>query len=136
MDDETRRIIEDACRESDRLQAELERDEWVRAQQQPPRMIYKRYETSAPQRQRSAATMDAATQAQWDAWADARIQKFLAGQPFTKKQGRAIAHVIVALRREFREQIGALRAEMAVEAGVAKSKGEIKLLRRSKPDAA
>jgi hypothetical protein len=74
MDDETRRIIEDACRESDRLQAD-EREEWVRAQQDPPRMIYKRYGMSEPQLQR-ATTMDAATQEQWDAWADARIKKF------------------------------------------------------------
>jgi hypothetical protein len=42
--------------------------------------------------------------------------------------------VIAALRNEFRKLISELRAEMAVEAGVAKSKGEIKLLRRSKPD--
>ena len=136
MDDETRRIIEDACRESDRLQTEFEREQWVRAQQQPPRMIYKRYGMSEPQPQRSATTMDAATQAQWDAWADARIKKFFAEQPFTKAQGKIIVHVIARLRKEFREQISELRAEMAVEAGVAKSKGEIKLLRRSKPDAA
>jgi hypothetical protein len=137
MDDETRRIIEAACRESDRLQAEFEREQWVRAQQEPPPMIYKRYGMSEPQPQRSATTMDAATQAQWDAWADTRIKKFFAKQPFTKAQGKVIVHVIAALRKEFREQISALlRAEMAVEAGVAKSKGEIKLLRRSKPDAA
>jgi hypothetical protein len=61
MDDETRRLIEDVCRESDRLQAEFEREQWVRAQQEPSRMIYKRYGMSEPQPQRSATTMDAAT---------------------------------------------------------------------------
>ena len=128
--------IEAACQEDDRLKAEFERDEWLRAQQEPPRMIYKRYGMSEPQPQRSATTMDAATQAQWDAWADARIKKFFAEQPFTKAQGKTIVHVIARLRKEFREQISELRAEMPVEAGVTKSKGEIKLLRRSKPDAA
>jgi hypothetical protein len=123
MDDETRRIIEAACREADRLQAEFEREQRVRAQQEPPRIIYKTYGMSEPQPQRSTATMDAATQAKWDAWADARIGKFLAKQPFTKAQGKVIAHVIVALRREFKEQIGQLRAEMQVQVGVAK--GEI-----------
>lgn len=112
MDDETRRIIEDACRESDRLQVEFEREQWVRAQQQPPRMIYKRYGMSE----------------QWDAWADARIKKFFREQPFTKAQGKVIVHVIARLRKEFAEQLGQLRVEMAVQVGIAK--GEISEIKK------
>jgi hypothetical protein len=143
MDDETRRIIEDACRESDRLQAEFERDEqrrqrakWSQQQwRQASELVYKTYEP--PQPQRSATTMDAATQAQWDKWCDSRIERFLAKKVFTKAQGKTMVHVIVALRREFREalraEISALRQDVTRSSAIAR--GEVKEL-LSKPDAA
>lgn len=74
----------------------------------------------------------------WHRWCEAKIARALAAQPlFFEAQADVIAETIsllrAELRREFVEQLAELRADLAVQTGIAR--GEIKQL-RGKADAA
>lgn len=95
------------------------------------------YKTTAEQPS-AAARMDAATEARWNEWCQAHIQRALAVQPlFSKAQKLVIADVISRLRAEWRreiaEAVGSLRADLTVQTAIAK--GEIAEI-KGKRDAA
>ena len=73
--------------------------------------------------------------AAWNVWADSRIAKFFAENPFTETQSGVLVEVIAELRgytREYVDQkLGELRAEIEVLRGVAKN-NNIELIKRSK----
>lgn len=66
--------------------------------------------------------MDATTQAGWDRWCEAHIQRALAAQTeFSEEQRGLLVQLIVLLREEWRdadqklrEEIGGLRAELEI----------------------
>lgn len=124
---------ERAIQEADRLKAEFERDEWLRAQRANRSAPVGTYEPRPIQRQ-PGHTMDAATQAAWDQWIKTHIA--IALEEHLKKVlvpsiGKAMSDYVHArleteitkLRDELTAEIGALRADQAVDRAVIK--GEV-----------
>ena len=141
MDEYTRQMLEDVFALDDATTRQCEQWEATRAQSKPEvkqrELVYKILERPTPQQQ-SATMMDAATEARWNEWAQAHVQRALAAQPlFSKAQVAAIGQAISMLRKEMRDEfaaeIASLRADMMVQAGIAR--GEIAQI-KGKADAA
>jgi hypothetical protein len=109
MDDGTRRMLEEAYAQDDRVRADFER--WQTKQQQeqierrcaPFELVHK---TFAPVLQpRQSAVMDAEQQRRGDEWATALIERAFAAQPlFSEAQAGVIAKTISLLRAEMDSQ--------------------------------
>jgi hypothetical protein len=140
MDDHTREIFERAVAMIDHVdeaQVEWEREaaerdapdaleQWAAGMPKQRRsgseLVYKTYEP--PQQQ--STTMDAATQAGWDAWVTAHIKKALAAQPlFSNAQIDTLAEFVseYATKRinGLQQDIGALRADIEILRTIVKS---------------
>ena len=121
MDEDLSAEIRAACEAADLLNAELDRDGWLRARERARRSAPAGVDVDewlasrpvakpprpAPQQQSTA--MDAATQAKWDRWADKRTLKMIGPG---SKYFDAIAEALSMVRREEREH---MRAHVADE---------------------
>ena len=164
MGEDLRAEIEAVCRESDRLNAEFERDEWQRAQRAkqsaPAGVDFEEWQRSRPRPPKpkpQVTTMAPEVQKLWDAWFDARVQKWVGHKSrlfnaiaeafslFREEERKHMHEHVVAeikkqldaeatkLRDEFAAEIGSLRADQAINRAV--MKGEVTQL-KSKSDAA
>jgi hypothetical protein len=139
MGEDTRQMLAAAIAADDAARASFERDVYLRGQQQQKQrsgdfgLVYKT-RTTERTTQRSTA-MDAATQAQWDSWCDARIVAMFAPDGVLHDaMAETISLIRSELRAEFRkelaaetralrEEVGALRVDAAISRSVLK--GEI-----------
>ena len=149
MGEDLRAEIKAACEASDRLNAEFERDEWLRARQRarqsaPAGVDVEEWLASRPVAklprpapQQPSTTLDPETQAKWDRWCDRRIAKMIGPR---SNHFNAIAEAISLIRRQWREEIAAeakkLREEISglrIDEVVGRSvlRGEINELREA-----
>ena len=134
MDIDIRAELEKAFALDDAARASYE--EWQRCHEaracnddgQPepqPRIIRKTYQ---PPPETQVTTMDAATQARWDEWADAKIQRGI------EVVARVIGEEVYKLLEEQRAEIGALRADLTLLQSI--TRGDVKQLKGKTSDAA
>lgn len=105
-----------------------------------PKVKPKTYELRPASQQQQSTAMDAATEAKWNEWCDARIAGMIGPDSahfdgiaealslLRAEQDGVIAEVIKALRNEFDTKLGGLRVDQAVNRSV--TKGELKHLQR------
>lgn len=136
MDEFLRAELERAFALDDELRAEFAQHEAKRSR------VEKRYDgaliyktTEQPQPQQSAATMDAATEARWNEWAEAHIERALKAysEAYSEVLTEAMAEVISTIRKELRDEfnaaIGSLRADLTLATGI--QRGEIAEIKRN-----
>ena len=90
-------------------------------------LIYKTYEP--PAQQQLNTTLDAETQAAWDAWVDTKIENALT--EFAATLGEAVGRTDADTRERFEKQIGKLRAEIEVLRSVVKGSNIEHLVRKT-----
>jgi hypothetical protein len=140
MDEETRRMLEEAYVQDDKVRADFERYEWLHGREQLKKrsgeasgLIFKTHEPAARPTQQRSATMDSATAAKWTEWVQAHIRNAFAehNEQLTEAMGEVISEIRHELRKEFTEQVGALRTELTISSAIAK--GEIAQLKAEVP---
>jgi hypothetical protein len=88
----------------------LEKEEQTQTAKTPQRrssaaLVYKTFYGGTPEPQsQQEIVMSAQQQKPWDEWADARIARFLAENPFSETQRETLGVVIAEIRRELREE--------------------------------
>ena len=109
--------MEAAIRQDDAARDRYDRFErkWAEREQAQARteIVYKTFESKPAKQQRSAAVMDAQTDARWNEWFE---QSFInaAERWLIPAAGDAMGDLIAELRKEFEKELGQIRGELEI----------------------
>jgi hypothetical protein len=130
MDDLFRQELERLFAEQDAMMAEARRAPLVTKQQDAAGLVFKTHE---PQPAQPAHNYEH----EWNSWCDARCDARILAmfEPRSGQMGNVIAEVISIIRRQMREhvaeEIGKLRADMAVQAAAQRHEDSALTMRRA-----
>jgi hypothetical protein len=113
MDNDTREMLEAAFALDDAVRLELdawERQQAMKQRSAPDQIIYKTYQPPRQQPQQESTSMDDATAAKWNVWAEDHVRRQL--HPAMDGAADATGQMLRALEKKLRDEITNLRLEV------------------------
>jgi hypothetical protein len=120
LHNDTREILEAAFALDDEAKQQFEdwqRQQALKRRNDPDQIVYKTYQPSRQQPQQESTSMDDATAAKWNAWAEDHVRRQL--QPAFDGAADATGQMLRALEKQLRDEITSLRCELDLVRAIA-----------------